>query len=74
MDLWLTANLQVDEGSCTGFITGLLTSSVTPDKVDGHFNVGLLFLFSETRGILWVFLFLHDLKRLPQVTFLYKAS
>lgn len=57
MDLGLSANLEVDEGSCTGFITGLLTRGVVPVKVDGHFatvNMRLLFLLSETRGILLV--------------------
>lgn len=38
MGLGLTANPEVGEGSCTGFTTGLLTSGVTPVKIDEHFQ------------------------------------
>lgn len=81
MGLGLSANPEMGEGACTGLTTGLLMCGVVPVKVDGHFamvNVVLLFLLSETRGIIWVaisgFLFLRVLYRLPQITFLYKAS
>lgn len=53
----LSANLGLAEGSCPGFLTGLLTCGVVPVRVHGYFavvNMGMLFLLSETRGIIWV--------------------
>lgn len=68
MSLGLNANPEVGEGACTGFTTRLLMCGVVPVKVDGPFamvNMELLFLLSETTGIICVavsgFLFLHDL-------------